>query len=371
MPAGAPVTVRLHPCLRPNSLAASVIIISLVTLAGCDQDQPIVVENVPKDTGVRVNELKPIPPSDRMLAAIVPHGEEAYFFKVTGPIERVAATRPDFFSLVKSVAFENGKPQWELPSGWSQSEGSPGQIASITIPGESKLDLVVSSLALPQGDLRGYLLANVNRWRGQMGLSPVAESRLDAKNETEREIFSTELADGTPVTLVDFAGRFQGGMAAPFAGQPARTSAGGASSGDRAKLSYELPTGWEPAPGDGISAAVFTVGDAKATVTALPASNEVLPNVNRWRGQVGLGPLDEAELETTMSEVTLGDGASGQYVVLDGPAGGEEPQSILGVIAVRDETAWFVKMTGESKTVSDQKANFESFVKSLSFSQNQ
>ena len=62
---------------------------------------------------------------------------------------------------------------WELPEGWRQQEGnSPLRFAEIDTG--DKLVLVVSRFP---GDVGGTL-ANVNRWRAQLGLQPVAENEL-------------------------------------------------------------------------------------------------------------------------------------------------------------------------------------------------
>ncbi len=303
-----------------------------------------------------------------MLAAIVPHDGTAYFFKLTGPIEETAALRPPFLELVRSLTFDKSEPRWDLPAGWTQDDGGSGRLATITVPGNPPLTLAVSSLRLPGEDLDEYLLANVNRWRGQMGLAPLSIERLQQSDDSAGEIFKLKLSDGTSATLVDFEGKFSSGMTPLFAGQEARQPSPAASTDAEPALSYELPGDWQKAPGDGVSTAAFSSGGAKTTITALPASNELLPNVNRWRTQVGLTPISESELGETVEKIRLADGETGDYVVLSGPSDGESPKSILGVVAVRDETAWFVKMTGDSQSVLSQKATFETFVRSLRFS---
>jgi hypothetical protein len=62
---------------------------------------------------------------------------------------------------------------WELPDGWRQQEGnSPLRFAEIDTG--DKLVLVASRFP---GDVGGTL-ANVNRWRAQLGLKPVGEGEL-------------------------------------------------------------------------------------------------------------------------------------------------------------------------------------------------
>jgi len=68
-----------------------------------------------------------------------------------------------------------GALRWTLPQGWSESRGSGGmRYATLTAPGAGKLDVSVVVLPGPAGGE----LANVNRWRNQIGLAPLGEGDL-------------------------------------------------------------------------------------------------------------------------------------------------------------------------------------------------
>ena len=160
--------------------------------------------------------------TDRMLAAIVPHDGQAWFFKLSGPEAAVSKVAEDFESFVKTVSFpekSGGKPDWKLPEGWEQKSGGADlRFATITIPADGKpMDLTVS-MPLPwkAGDKK-ELLDNVNRWRGQMQLPPVGAK--DVSNDTH----TLNLADAkTDAIVVDLKGRLKaGGMTPPFAGKAA------------------------------------------------------------------------------------------------------------------------------------------------------
>ena len=60
---------------------------------------------------------------------------------------------------------------WDLPPGWSEIPAKPMRLASFTAPGGAECGLFI----FPTG---GDRLANVNRWRGQVGLPPLAEAEL-------------------------------------------------------------------------------------------------------------------------------------------------------------------------------------------------
>ena len=153
---------------------------------------------------------------DRMLAAIVPHGNTAWFFKLSGPSGAVGKQTETFDALVKSVTFPEsagGKPQWKLPTGWEQKPGSQMRFATLVLPAESAADsgskspskpLEVSVTSLPwssQGEA-DQLLANVNRWRGQMQLKPLTPTELSTET---RSIALSNDAKLT-ATLVDLTG---------------------------------------------------------------------------------------------------------------------------------------------------------------------
>jgi hypothetical protein len=64
--------------------------------------------------------------------------------------------------------------RWTLPSGWKEVPGSGMRLATLLPPGAGKAEATV--IALP-GDVGGEL-ANVNRWRGQIGLAAFDEASL-------------------------------------------------------------------------------------------------------------------------------------------------------------------------------------------------
>ena len=140
-------------------------------------------------------------PTDRTLAAIVPLKPQGWFFKLTGPKDAVAAHEQAFTTMLKSVRFASGdNPTWTLPEGWQQQPGNQIRYATVLIPAEGKA-LEVSVTALPNsgGDDDEYVLANVNRWRGQLRLPPIDKQQLPG-DSTKIEL------DGATATLVNLVG---------------------------------------------------------------------------------------------------------------------------------------------------------------------
>ncbi len=104
-------------------------------------------------------------------------------------------------------------------------------------------------------------------------------------------------------------------------------------------------------------------------ITVSSAGGDLHSNVNRWRGQIGLAPVDRAELAKTAQKIDTF-GTSGDYVELVGPESADKHiadkrRTILGVRADAGEGTWFVKLIGDSELAAREKSNFEAFVKSL------
>jgi len=83
---------------------------------------------------------------------------------------------------------------WDLPKGWTEARPGGMRLATLKPPAAGKID--VSVIMFP-GEAGGEL-ANVNRWRGQIGLPAVDEA---ARVKMRKEVPSKAGA----VSLYDFA----------------------------------------------------------------------------------------------------------------------------------------------------------------------
>ncbi len=137
----------------------------------------------------------------------------------------------------------------------------------------------------------------------------------------------------------------------------------------------ELPSGWSEAPAAGSRAATFTIAGkdgqrAEAAVIAFPGMGGTdLEFVNLWRQQLGLPPLTGEELPKLLQSVNIA-GADGKLFDLTGtPKVASEPAAdrIMVALQKQDGVSWFIKLTGPSALVEQQKPAFLSFLKSLKF----
>jgi hypothetical protein len=137
-------------------------------------------------------------------------------------------------------------------------------------------------------------------------------------------------------------------------------------------LTWTPPDGWSSVPPSEMRVASFKVTGANgktADVSIVPLPGMAggdAPNVNRWRGQVGLAPATDDEIQSSAENIEAAGEPAALYDV------GGTTSRILGVIQHRDDNnSWFYKMTGDPDLVEQQKPVFIAFLKSLSFTASQ
>lgn len=322
-----------------------VVALAAALIAGCQQDE-IRSYTVPK------------PEQNRLLGAILPHGDSTWFFKLMGPDGEVSEHKDEFDRFVDSVRFKDNAdaPTWTLPEGWTtREEKVKGSYATIMVGKGHPLDLTVTRLS--REGMAGSILANVNRWRNQLALPAVTEEELPHE-VTQRKL------GGDTLTLVNMTGK--GGKAAPMAGPVAGDRMPPAVVNRPSDLTYRKPEGWKKVENSAMSQATFQVTDggkpASVTITSLGGGAGGLEaNVNRWRGQIGLPPLPEAEVRKLVAPLVVA-GKENSYVDLAGST-----SRILAVIVPRDDATWFIKMTGPPELVGKEKKHFEDFAQSVRF----
>jgi hypothetical protein len=151
---------------------------------GCERVDPIVTYTVPTKLPAQL-----VPGQDRMLAAMLPKGKNIWFFKVTGPENAVDSIRADFRNFVEGIKFEDGSPELaDLPAGWRRGGEKPFRYATLDVETPDKqLGISVSSLPLREDSWDQQVQDNVNRWRGQLGLPKSDQKWADAQTLTVKD----------------------------------------------------------------------------------------------------------------------------------------------------------------------------------------
>ena len=371
-----PGYLRQLPRLTSGHALLAATATMLCGLIGCGDSEQITRYTIPNETPA--TDTVAADQSSRMLAAIVPYEGRAWFFKVTGPDKALQEQSEAFRTFIGSLSFDGQRPQWQLPEGWQEQPGDGVmRVATVRLSTDPALEMSIIPLDMPPGDDTQYVLSNVNRWRNQLQLPPITAEQLPD------EVEEVDIEGSEPATIVELVGTAStdsmmppAGMppfaSAPFAGGAAPLAGGGAASGPGPKLSYDKPADWqqgqEVVSRGGITIrreAAFTVGagdqQAEITVTALPGRADPLANVNRWRGQVCLSPIDQQELDEAAQPIDIAD-QQGEYVKFEGPEG-----TILAATLTEAGRTWFFKLQGPAELAAQQEESFKEFVASTRF----
>jgi len=125
-------------------------------------------------------------------------------------------------------------------------------------------------------------------------------------------------------------------------------------------LKWTLPKGWTQEPGSGMRFATLKApveGKLETSVVVLPGeAGGELANVNRWRGQIGLGNLDEAALAKGRTTLKTKAGVLNIYDFTG--EGQAKSRMVAGYIRTTDGNTWFLKMTGDASPVAKAKPEF-------------
>jgi hypothetical protein len=294
-------------------------------------------------------------------------------------------------------------PTWVLPGGWTQSPEQQGmRFATIQVAAD---DPQTSLTVIPLGSESGGLVANINRWEEQLGLPP------SGPDELARVIRQTDL-NGMTVTLVDLPGAEQRTLAAivprsertwyfkltgkaaaveaqkrqfdefvqsirfqhtpPPTQQMAGSGMGVTTTRGDAQPEWAVPPGWVQEPARPMRVATFRTspepGAAEVIISRFGAANfgGPLDNINRWRGMVGLDPVESTD-DQPVERIQV-DGNDAAFFDMTGPArDGLPARRMLMIMASAGDTVWFFRMIGEAEVVENHKAGYDEFIRSVKF----
>ncbi len=304
------------------------------------------------------------------------------------------------------------------PAGWRALPPGIGRDAGFVAGPDGAVRITLSRAG-------GDLLANVNRWRGQMGQAPITQEAVEAlptrevlgtsavRVEIEGSYTSmrgTKTAAATMLGLVvprpgqsvfvkmvgptaavkaererfeAFATSIEAAAAPsmhtghpPVAGHPpvpGHPPAGGSSRApDPAAIAWDVPEGWTASAATPPRLGTFKPKDAtqaECLVTVLRGSGGgVAANMNEWRRQMGQAKLTPNEYTALQRIPVLG--VDAVYIKVEGDykgkSGEDETDAILyGLIAPREHDTVFVKMWGPASELEGEEERFLAFCRSL------
>jgi hypothetical protein len=316
-----------------------------------------------------------------------------------------------------SVRPQGSGPQWTVPAAWKQIPASGMRYAAFTIT-EDTPPVTLTVIPLPASPVA----ANVNRWEGELGLPPTKAEEVD------KVVTHIDSAGGAHVDMVDLIGpestdkprqrmlaamvENQGKMwffkavgpsenvgaqrenfeaflkSVKFGEAPAvaqqqqqqapanppqqqpqqQVQAGAKTSGLTA---WTKPQDWrrDETPRSMRELTFFAGPDgstAEVIVSRMGGNfGGLLANINRWRQQVGLPPVN-SEKDQPATMMQLGDGAAATFD-MSGPGANNKPLRQIVAMTPRKDGVWFFKILGPTEVVDKQKAAFDEFLKSVKF----
>jgi hypothetical protein len=289
------------------------------------------------------------------------------------------------------------------PPNWEPQPLSQMRQASFLVKGENGAVADISFVSL--GSAAGNVLENVNRWLGQLGQPPITEQKLGELAQRLR----TSLGD---VTIVDLAGlpenadptrdgriiaaMVTAGNATLFFKMRGNADVAEAQKGDFIKwvaavcdaqtqtgptqmaamppresgaprIQWKTPEGWTEVPPSSMRYASFSAptedgGKIDISIVTFPGDGgSDADNVNRWRGQIGLAPIDPSAVISQVASLKTADTTFSTTDIA-----GDKTRTIAAWTR-RDGRVWFFKATGPSADVEKQKPNFVKFIESVRF----
>ena len=142
-----------------------------------------------------------------------------------------------------------------------------------------------------------------------------------------------------------------------------------------APFEFVTPAGWTEKDHSSMILMAFQAGSppevmADMSVSVFPGDvGGQLANINRWRGQVGLGPVDPEAAKDFVTELEVS-GLSAWQVSFTGPESASkvgEPVRMVVTAVFRDGKTWFFKLVGTGSAVGDELANYNAFISSVKF----
>jgi hypothetical protein len=187
-----------------------------------------------------------------------------------------------------------------------------------------------------------------------LSLAACREEKVESyrvPKEQDPEMPMAEAAGSTPPGVTAAGAGTMAGASVDVAAGPGLTWT--AAAGWRAKPASAMRKGSYDVPGEGGAA-------ADLSITAFPGDvGGMLANVNRWRGQVRLQPLSDADLD---SAITRLDQNGLSFAVVDFPG---DQQRILGAMVSFGGDTWFFKLMGPDAVVGAAKPAFLEFLKTV------
>lgn len=156
--------------------------------------------------------------------------------------------------------------------------------------------------------------------------------------------------------------------AAPAAGAPGADTHG-LQTASGPGLAWSAPTGWQQKPATMMRKATYAIAgengsSGELAISAFPGDvGGDVANVNRWRGQVGLAEVGEAEALASIQAVESNGLKIGVVDLVD--ASNPNATHLIGAMVPFEGATWFFKLVGSDPAVAQAKPAFLAFLKTV------
>ena len=160
----------------------------------------------------------------------------------------------------------------------------------------------------------------------------------------------------------------------PIDGMQMPPASDAAAASTEAHPKWQVPAGWKETSAGPFLVSKFLVtgeGGGQASVNVSTSAGDgggLAANVNRWRQQLGLGALSDAELGNSVTSVDVAGGkvTFADMTGTDMKTGG--PARLIAAVVPQSGQTWFFKLMGDAKVVEREKDAFTSFVRGTEYS---
>jgi hypothetical protein len=277
------------------------------------------------------------------------------------------------------------KVHWEKPKGWEEKAGEQMRVGSFQIPGDEGKFAEVRIIPLTAAsDIESQSVA---MWREELGL-PHEETKPEevAVGDLKARLYDFTSPDArfqgkykarTVAAILEQAGTLwfvKMSGEASVVGRERETfrefvkslkfdEDTQVASGDSGNSGWKKPANWKEQPAGQMVLASYTADGADISVSAFEGSTGgLLANVNRWRGQVGLGPIGGDQLPREVKEIELADGSKASVVDVAGTSARTgKAARLYGLVVPRGDKTWFYKMLGDSDAVAREITHLAEF----------
>ena len=307
------------------------------------------------------------------------------------------AASPAFPAGVPPIGATNAT----IPANWEPQPLSQMRRASFLVHGENGAIVDISFVSL--GPAAGNVLENINRWLSQLAQPPITQDQLastiqkmptargdvaivdltgqpeNGDSNKDGRIIGAIASDEERTVFFKMRGNFAlvGAQKENFLkwvssirsanGPPPPTQSESSAKFDQPQIKWEVPADWSPAPASAMRYASFTAtndtGDKiDISVVTFPGDGgSDADNINRWRQQIGLSPVEATALHSMIVPVKSGDTDFSSIDMVGSNS------RLLAAWTRRNDRTWFFKLTGPAGAVEKQKPNFVKFVQSVRF----